>query len=102
MYILICSDGSFYTGSTTDLNRRLEQHSSGNGANHTKKRLPISLVYSEEFDRIDHAFRREKQIQRWTHAKKLALVKGNHQKLKELAQCMNMSHFLLRKVVREE
>ncbi len=41
MYILLCADGSYYTGSTTDLERRLEQHQNGEGANHTKKRLPV-------------------------------------------------------------
>ena len=49
MYILLCADGSYYTGSTTDLERRLEQHQNGEGANHTKKRLPVSLLYYEEY-----------------------------------------------------
>ena len=52
MYILECADGSYYTGSTTDLELRLQQHQSGEGANHTRKRLPVRLVYYEEFDRI--------------------------------------------------
>ena len=51
MYILLCADGSYYTGSTTDLERRLEQHQNGEGANHTKKRLPVSLLYYEEYSR---------------------------------------------------
>lgn len=45
MYILECADGSYYTGSTWDLDRRLREHQSGEGANHTKKRLPVKLVY---------------------------------------------------------
>ena len=52
MYILECSDGSYYTGSTNDLEKRLEQHQGGEGANHTRKRLPVELVYYEEFGRI--------------------------------------------------
>ena len=76
MYILLCDDGSFYTGSTKNLERRLSQHFNGEGANHTKKHKPAKLVYTECFDRIDHAYHREKQIQRWSHAKKEALV--NH------------------------
>ena len=56
MYILLCSDGSYYTGSTIDLKRRLEQHQNGEGANHTKKRLPVTLLYFEEYSRIDEAF----------------------------------------------
>ncbi len=63
MYILECSDGSYYTGSTKDLDRRLAQHQNGEGANHTKKRLPVKLVYFEEFQRIDYAFYREKEAQ---------------------------------------
>ena len=56
MYILECSDGSFYTGSTNNLTLRFEQHQNGEGANHTKSRLPVKLVYFEEFNRIDLAF----------------------------------------------
>ena len=74
VYILECSDGSYYTGSTTDLERRLQQHEAGEGAKYTKQRLPIKLIYSEEFDRIDFAFYREKQIQSWSRKKKQALI----------------------------
>ena len=56
MYILECSDKSYYTGSTNDLEERVRQHQDGEGANHTKKRLPVKLVYFEEYDRIDEAF----------------------------------------------
>ena len=63
MYILVCNDGSYYTGSTIDINRRLNQHQSGQGANHTKKRFPIELVYFEEYSRVSTAFYREKQVQ---------------------------------------
>ncbi|WMW76959.1 GIY-YIG nuclease family protein [Flavobacterium sp. 20NA77.7] len=63
MYILLCADGSYYTGSTIDLERRLEQHQNGEGSNHTKKRLPVTLLYYEEYSRIDQAFYREKQVQ---------------------------------------
>ena len=62
VYILLCADGSFYTGSTNDLERRMLEHQNGGGANHTQKRLPIELVYTEEFDRIDEAYYRERQI----------------------------------------
>ena len=63
MYILECADGSYYTGSTKYLEKRLAQHQAGEGANHTKRHLPVKLVYYEEFQRIDHAFYREKQIE---------------------------------------
>jgi len=63
MYILQCADGSYYTGSTKDLELRIEQHQNGEAAIYTKKRLPVTLVYVEEFDRVDLAFYREKQVQ---------------------------------------
>jgi len=85
MYILECSDGSYYTGSTTNLELRLQQHQSGEGANHTKKRLPVTLVYYEEYSRIDDAFYREKQVQGWSRKKKEALINGNPELLPQLA-----------------
>ncbi|MCX7987705.1 MAG: GIY-YIG nuclease family protein, partial [Bacteroidales bacterium] len=86
MYILKCSDGSYYVGSTTNLELRLAQHRAGEGANHTRKRLPVELVYYEEYARIDEAFYREKQVQRWRREKKEALIKGEYDKLPELAR----------------
>jgi putative endonuclease len=85
MYILLCSDGSYYTGSTIDLEKRIDEHQNGNGANHTKKRLPIELVYFEEFERIDLAFNREKQVQKWSRIKKEALIENNKNMLPELS-----------------
>ena len=76
MYILKCADQSYYTGSTKNIETRLNQHQQGMGANHTKKRLPVELVYIEEFSRIDEAFYREKQVQGWSRAKKEALIEG--------------------------
>ncbi|RMH61088.1 MAG: GIY-YIG nuclease family protein [Calditrichaeota bacterium] len=91
MYILECADGSYYTGSTTNLKRRLAQHQAGEGANHTKNRLPVKLVYFEEYPGIDTAFYREKQIQGWSRKKKEALINNTPEKLHELAKCMNES-----------
>ncbi|MDI1235237.1 MAG: GIY-YIG nuclease family protein [bacterium] len=89
MYILLCSDGSYYTGSTKYLELRIKQHQNGEGANHTKKFQPVELVYFEVFDRIDKAFYREKQVQRWTRKKKEALFNSNYDLLHELAKCKN-------------
>ena len=86
VYILKCSDGSFYTGSTQNLMLRMEQHHCGFGANYTKDRLPVELVYYEEFERISDAFSREKQIQGWSHKKKVALIEGNADRLVELSR----------------
>lgn len=97
LYILKCANGKYYTGSTRDLERRLKQHQSGTGANYTKKHGPVELVYFEEFQRIDEAFYREKQIQNWSHSKKEALVFKNWQGLKKHSVCMNDTHYLNKK-----
>ena len=86
VYILRCADGSFYTGSTKNLEIRLRQHQSGQGANYTKTRLPVVLVYYEEYLRIDKAFYRERQIHGWTHRKKLALIEGRNDALPKYAK----------------
>lgn len=85
MYILKCVDGSYYTGSTVDLEKRLWQHQNGEGANYTKKHLPVELVYSEEFSTVEAAYEREKQIQKWTRKKKEALIRGDFNTLHKLA-----------------
>ncbi len=76
MYILSCSDGSLYVGSTWDLERRLAQHNRGEGAKYTARRRPVKLLYCEDYDRIEDAFHREKQVQNWGRAKRMALVEG--------------------------
>jgi len=86
MYILLCDDGSYYTGSTNNLELRLQQHFAGEGANHTKKHPPVKLLYYEEFDRIDEAFNREKQVQGWSRKKKEALINREYGKLPELSK----------------
>ena len=86
MYILECVDGTYYTGSTKYLELRLQQHQEGEGANYTSKRLPVKLLYYEEYSRIDQAFYREKQVQGWSRKKKEALLKGESHLLPELAK----------------
>ncbi len=92
IYILECADGSYYTGSTTDLERRLWEHQNGLGANYTAKRLPVRLVYCDECDRIDDVFFREKHIQGWNRQKKQALIAGETNHLPRLAKCRNETH----------
>ena len=93
MYILRCSNGAYYTGSTNNLELRIKQHQSGEGANFTKKYHPVELVYFEKFDRIDKAFYREKQVQKWTRKKKEALINGTFIELNEFAECKNETHY---------
>jgi putative endonuclease len=78
MYILECADSSYYVGSTWDLERRLEEHSSGAGAFYTSRRLPVRLVFSAEFDRIDEAYAFEKRVQNWSRRKRQALIEGRY------------------------
>ncbi len=92
MYILECSDGSYYTGSTWDLERRLWEHQNGLGAKHTAKRLPVTLLYCEECERIEDAYIREKQIQGWSRKKKQALMASDLNRIHILAACRNQSH----------
>ncbi|MBX2865101.1 MAG: GIY-YIG nuclease family protein [Leptolyngbyaceae cyanobacterium MAG.088] len=93
MYMIQCCDGAFYTGSTKDLSRRLWQHQNGMGASHTAKRLPVQLVYAEEFTNIADAFYREKQVQGWSRAKKIALMQEAWDRLHILVECQNSSHW---------
>lgn len=85
-YLLKCADDSYYTGSTKDLERRLNEHQSGEGAKHTQKHGPVELIYVEIFDRIDFAFNREKQIQKWSRKKKEALINGELNQLPKLSK----------------
>lgn len=75
-YILECSDGSLYTGWTNNLERRLKCHNKGNGAKYTRGRLPVKLVYFEEFIEKRDAQKREYSIKQLTKEKKLNLIKN--------------------------
>lgn len=75
VYILRCSDGTYYTGWTTDPERRTRAHNSGRGAKYTRARRPVELVYYEEFDDKIEAQRREYAIKQLTRAEKEELMK---------------------------
>ncbi|MCZ4319947.1 GIY-YIG nuclease family protein [Aequorivita viscosa] len=93
VYILECSDKSYYTGITNDLSKRLEQHTAGTkrGA-YTYKRRPITLKFHQEFNDVLQAIYFEKKIKRWTRAKKKALIDGDVNMLKALSECRNATH----------
>lgn len=74
MYILLCGDGSFYTGYTKDVEERTRQHQNGNGAKYTKSHQPLSLAYTETFGSRSEAMRREREIKKFSHQQKLDLV----------------------------
>ena len=74
-YILECADGTLYCGWTNDLEKRLKAHNEGKGAKYTRARLPVTLVYFEEFETSQEAQRREYEIKQLTRAQKLSLIK---------------------------
>ena len=86
LYILKCADGSYYVGSTRNLDLRLSQHQTGKGSRYTSGRLPVELVYAEEYERIIDAYAREKQVQNWSRAKREALINGKQELLPALAK----------------
>jgi putative endonuclease len=86
MYILECSDGSYYVGSTKNLDLRFMQHQQGKGSRYTSARLPVQLVYYEEYDKVSEAYYREKQVQGWSRYKREALINGSPERLPALAK----------------
>lgn len=87
VYILQCSDGSYYTGVTNDLERRYFEHQEGliDGC-YTHNKRPVKLMHVEESSDIVAAISREKQIKGWTKKKKEALIAGDYKKLVELSR----------------
>jgi putative endonuclease len=87
VYILRCSDNSYYVGSTRgeDVDRRLSEHRQGLCGGYTAARLPVVLVWSGEFDRILDAIAFERQLKGWSRAKKEALIAGEWERLPGLA-----------------
>ncbi|MHA6523592.1 GIY-YIG nuclease family protein [Tessaracoccus sp. G1721] len=85
-YMLECSDGSFYVGSTWDLGERVSQHMAGRGATYTSRRRPVRLVWAEEFERVDEAYAMEKRVQGWGREKRIALIEGRYDDLPTLAR----------------
>lgn len=75
-YIVECSDGTLYTGWTTDLDRRVKQHNTGKGAKYTKARIPVKLRYFEEFIEKEEAMKRECAIKKLSRKEKLILING--------------------------
>ncbi|NKF07803.1 GIY-YIG nuclease family protein [Clostridium gasigenes] len=83
MYILKCSDSSLYTGWTNDLDKRFKVHSQGKGAKYTKGRLPVELVYFEEFNNKIEAMKREYEVKQLSRKEKQKLIIENGYKKKD-------------------
>ena len=75
VYILLCEDGSYYTGYAKDPKYRFEQHKKGVGARYTKLRKPEKIVYTEKFDSRSGAIKREREIKSFSHSQKQRLIK---------------------------
>ncbi len=86
VYMLRCSDGSYYVGSTrATLEERVAQHDAGTFAGYTARRRPVTLVFAQEFDQITDAIAAERQLKGWSRAKKEALIRGDYKALPALA-----------------
>ncbi|WP_457796348.1 GIY-YIG nuclease family protein [Methylocystis sp. S23] len=90
VYILLCADGSYYTGLTrNEVETRVSEHNLGINANYTSNRRPVILVWSEHFERLTDAIAMERQLKGWSRAKKAALISGDHGALPTLAARRN-------------
>ena len=95
VYIFLCADGSYYTGVTNDIERRVNEHLEGKDPrSYTYSKRPIELVYFEIFQTPKEAIEWKKKIKKWSKAKKEALILENWEKLQELSICKNFSSHL--------
>lgn len=76
IYICRCSDNTFYTGATTDVDKRIKKHNSGTGARYTKTRRPVTLLYSEKFPSKSEALKREYAIKQLSRKEKEEVISG--------------------------
>ena len=86
VYILECGDGSYYVGSTRHLDHRLQQHAVGKGAKYTSRRLPVRLAWAQETASVAEAYAWEKKIQRWSRAKREALMRDDWDEIQRLSK----------------
>jgi putative endonuclease len=87
VYIIQCSDKTLYTGTTSDIERRVKEHNTKKGSKYTRTRLPVRLVYTETYNKRSEALKREIQVKAWTRAKKIALIEKDRKKLQQLSIC---------------
>jgi putative endonuclease len=94
VYIIKCSDQSYYTGITNNISKRFTEHQKGiDKFSYTYKRRPLTLEFVQEFNDVLQAISFEKKIKKWSRAKKSALIKGDGKTLKILAECRNATHY---------
>ncbi len=97
VYLLLCSDGTYYTGVTNDVERRISQHRSAEDRDaYTASRLPVELVYVQTFQWVQNAIEWEKRLKKWSSRKKKALTEENWDEVRLLAKCRNATSHTLR------
>ncbi|TXD82656.1 GIY-YIG nuclease family protein [Subsaximicrobium wynnwilliamsii] len=94
VYIIECSDKSYYTGITNDLDKRYKEHEFGKYKDcYTFKRRPLILKFQEPFNDVLQAIYFEKKLKGWTRVKKKALIEGDSDMLQILSECRNATHY---------
>jgi putative endonuclease len=91
VYILRCADKSYYTGHTDNLEKRISEHQAGEGNGYTSTRLPVALVFSQEFTDRDQALVCELQIKGWSRRKKEALMRGDWAEVSRQGQALRQA-----------
>lgn len=87
IYILRCSDGSYYTGiSRRNVDERVSEHAQGLVDSYTARRLPVELIFSEHYERVDEAVAAERRVKGWSRAKKEAYMRGDFERLSDLSR----------------
>ena len=92
VYMLCCSDGSYYVGHTDQLEIRIAAHQAGSIGGYTKERRPIRLVFSQEFSSREEAFVMERRVKGWSRAKKEALIREDWEEIKRLSWRKGFAH----------
>jgi putative endonuclease len=86
VYMLRCADGSYYVGSTRNLEHRLWQHQEGIGCDYTRGRRPVTLVFAQEYATVREAWQAERKLHGWSRAKREALIRGDYGALPDLSR----------------
>ena len=94
LYILQCSDGSYYIGYTSDIEKRIAEHANGQGGFYTLNRLPVKLVYSEEFPSRKEAFLAEQKLKKWSREKKEIVIKSGWKSMQHWNSVKKIDTFL--------
>jgi predicted GIY-YIG superfamily endonuclease len=90
VYILKCADGSYYTGHTDDLDKRMAEHQAGEYCTYTREKRPVTLAFAQECSTRIEALESERQIKGWSRGKKEAMIRGDWNEVSRLAKSGNV------------